>query len=191
MAITRLGGATAITGTIPQGNIANASLGAITAIPAGVGGKVLQIQTTFKSSVSSITTNGDNAVDITGMSVAITPSSSSSKILVQASLFYMFNDTTYGSLGGINIMRNTGAIGTGGQSYSSGTVVGEANSNSNTNIFATVPLLFLDSPNTTSATTYKLQAKNSIGGDKTFYVNGRRNGSNYGSSTITVMEIAG
>ena len=191
MAITRLGGANAITGTIPQGNIANASLGAVTALPAGVGGKVLQIQTTFKSSVSSITTNGDNAVDITGMSVAITPSSSSSKILVQASLFYMFNDTTYGSLGGISIMRGSTAIGTGGQSYSSGTVVGINNTGNNTNLFATVPLLFLDSPSTTSATTYKLQAKNSIGGDKTFYVNGRRNGSNYGSSTITVMEIAG
>ena len=126
MAITRIGGATAITGTIPQGNIANASLGAVTALPGAIAtGKVLQIQTTFKSSVSSITTNGDNAVDITGMSVAITPSASSSKILVQASLFYMFNDTTYGSLGGISIMRNTGEIGTGGQSYASGTVVGD------------------------------------------------------------------
>ena len=157
----------------------------------GVGGKVLQIQTTFKSSVSSITTNSDGFVDITGMSVAITPSASSSKILVQASIFYMFNDTTYGSLGGIRFMRSSTAIGTGGQDYSSGTTVGHDNSNSYTGVFATVPLLFLDSPNTTSATTYKLQAKNSIGGNKTFYVNGRRNGTNYGSSTITVMEIAG
>ena len=36
MAITRLGGANAITGTIPQGNIANASLGAVTALPAAI-----------------------------------------------------------------------------------------------------------------------------------------------------------
>ena len=44
MAITRLGGANAITGTIPQGNIANASLGAVTALPAAIAtGKVLQV----------------------------------------------------------------------------------------------------------------------------------------------------
>ena len=33
MAITRLGGANAISGTIPQSNIANSSLGAVTALP--------------------------------------------------------------------------------------------------------------------------------------------------------------
>ena len=36
MALTRLGGANAISGTIPQGNIANASLGAVTALPAAI-----------------------------------------------------------------------------------------------------------------------------------------------------------
>ena len=46
MAITRLGGANAISGTIPQGNIANASLGAVTALPAAIStGKVLQVVT--------------------------------------------------------------------------------------------------------------------------------------------------
>ena len=37
MAITRLGGANAISGTIPQSNIANSSLGAVTALPFNVG----------------------------------------------------------------------------------------------------------------------------------------------------------
>jgi hypothetical protein len=167
----------------------NNTISAITALPAGVGGKVLQIQTTFKSSVSSITTNSDGFVDITGMSVAITPSASSSKILVQASILYSFDDDTYGSLGGIRFMRDSTGIGIGGQDYASGIVTGDGNSG--VNIYVTVPLLFLDSPNTTSATTYKLQVKNSIGGNKTFYVNAKKNGTNYGSSTITVMEIAG
>ena len=46
MAITRLGGANAISGTIPQGNIANASLGAVTALPAAITtGTVLQVIT--------------------------------------------------------------------------------------------------------------------------------------------------
>jgi hypothetical protein len=44
MALTRLGGANAITGTIPQGNIANASLGAVTALPTGlVSGTIEQV----------------------------------------------------------------------------------------------------------------------------------------------------
>jgi hypothetical protein len=43
MAITRLGGANAITGTLPAANINDTSIGNITALPAGVGGKVLQV----------------------------------------------------------------------------------------------------------------------------------------------------
>ena len=43
MAITRLGGDECNIRTIPQGNIANASLGAVTALPAAIStGKVLQ-----------------------------------------------------------------------------------------------------------------------------------------------------
>jgi len=169
----------------------NNSLSSVTSLPAAIStGKVLQVQSTFKSSVSTVSTNGDSFVDITGMSVSINQSYSSNKILCQASLFYMINNSTYGNLGGVRFMRDSTAIGIGGQDYSSGTVVGHDNSNSYTGIYATVPLLFLDSPNTSgSAVTYKLQIKNSIGGDINMYVNGRRNGSNYGSSTITVSEI--
>ena len=55
MAITRLGGATAITGTIPQGNIANASLGAVTALPGAIAtGKILQIVSARPTTVRSI-----------------------------------------------------------------------------------------------------------------------------------------
>ena len=45
MAITRLGGANAITGTLPAANINDTSISNITALPAGVGGKVLQVVT--------------------------------------------------------------------------------------------------------------------------------------------------
>ena len=170
--------------------INNNTLSEVTTLPSAIAtGKVLQVVSTSKSSVSSINTNSDTFVDVTGMSVAITPSSTSSKILVQASVFYSLADNTYGSLCGLRIARDTTGIGTGGQDYTSGTIVGHDDTSSL--FFATVPLLFLDSPSTTSAKTYKIQVKNSIGGSKTFYVNGRKDGTNYGSSTITVMEIAG
>ena len=59
MAITRLGGANAISGTIPQGNIANASLGAVTALPAAIDvGAMVKLQsTTISSSTASVSWN--------------------------------------------------------------------------------------------------------------------------------------
>ena len=41
--ITRLSGANAISGTLPAANINDTSISNITALPAGVGGKVLQV----------------------------------------------------------------------------------------------------------------------------------------------------
>jgi len=49
MALSKIDAANFLTGTIPQGNVANASLSAVTALPAGVGGKVLQVVTTAQS----------------------------------------------------------------------------------------------------------------------------------------------
>ena len=56
MAITRLGGANAITGTLPAANINNTSIGNVTALPAAVDvGSVVKLQTQTASSASSIT----------------------------------------------------------------------------------------------------------------------------------------
>ena len=79
MAITRLGGANAITGTLPAANINDTSIGNITALPAGVGGKVLQV--VHSSTSTSASTSATTLID-TGLSGTITPSSTSSKILV-------------------------------------------------------------------------------------------------------------
>ena len=48
--------------------------------------------------------------------------------------------------------------------------------------------MYLDSPSTTSATSYKMQF-NSEANNATVYIN-RPNGSNVATSTITLMEIA-
>jgi len=60
MAITRLGGANAISGIIPQGNIANASLGAVTALPFNVGITVSdqwRLTTSFTGNADPIANN--------------------------------------------------------------------------------------------------------------------------------------
>ena len=60
MALTRLGGANAISGTIPQGNIANASLGAVTALPAAIetGSLVKLHSTSISSDTASVSIDG-------------------------------------------------------------------------------------------------------------------------------------
>jgi hypothetical protein len=80
MAITRLGGANAISGTIPQGNIANASLGAVTALPAAIPtGKVVAVSTAEQT--SGFETNNSSYTDVTGLSLSYTMQSSSNKII--------------------------------------------------------------------------------------------------------------
>jgi len=145
-------------------------------------GSVLQVVSTTKVDVTSSTSA--TYADITGMSVSITPTSATSKILV------MFSANTSDSAGTNNtllrLVRNSTnlAVGT------------EGTSNNGTN-FIRVPdnltvycacMNFLDSPATTSSTTYKLQWVVPTG---TIYLNRRGSDTNFGtSSTITVMEIA-
>ena len=99
MAITRIGGANAITGTIPQGNIANASLGAVTALPAAIAtGKALQIiSTPDVGGLSQASTNSTTYADISGVDLVLTPTASSSKFL----LFLSYNIDTGGDGHGI------------------------------------------------------------------------------------------
>jgi len=168
--------------------INNNTLSAITGLPAGVGGKVLQVVSTTKTDTTTVNINATTFVDI-GLSVNITPSSSSSKIFVKASVTYSINNNTYGTLGGIRLARGSTGIGIGGNDGSSYTVVGDGSTA--TWLAVTAPLQFLDSPSSTSELTYKVQAKQNIGGTETFVSNGKKNSEASGSSTITVMEIAG
>jgi hypothetical protein len=78
MALSKIDAVNFLTGTIPQGNVANASLGAVTALPAGVGGKVLQVVT---GTTSSSTATSAGSFVATSLTANITPSATSSKIV--------------------------------------------------------------------------------------------------------------
>ncbi len=86
----------------------NNTLSSITALPTGLGGKVLQVVQTFKSDAFSSTSNG--FFDISGLSVAITPSSSSNKILVVSDLALGSNDFVSYNLG-FKVLRGSTSIG--------------------------------------------------------------------------------
>jgi len=154
-------------------------------------GTILQVVSTTKTDVFSSSTV-DTFVDITGLSVAITPSATSSKILV------LYDTQMSGTeLFFIQLVRASTAIKVGDSDSANriectaGGIVQSSNNDKVQNIAGT----FLDSPSTTGATTYKLQGR-VYSASKTFKINAPVNDSNAsysgrGASTITVMEVAG
>ena len=158
-------------------------------------GKILQVVQTVKTDTASIASANTNTfVDLPGMSVAITPSATSSKILVS---FTVSLGTSSGSLH-INLVRGSTNIAVGDAAGSR--LVSTINHRPASTPYglSTTPLsyTFLDSPSTTSATTYKLQGTMGATYSSTFYVNRSTSDTDadYGArvtSTITVMEVAG
>ena len=175
MAITRLGGANAISGTIPQGNIANASLGAVTALPAAIAtGKVLQIVNAHTG--TQATSNSATYAD-TGLTASITPSSSSNKVLVlvQQSAGKHDGNTKVN----IRMYRDSTEIG----GVVAGRDIGETNNSNTNNVGMGFSNSFLDTPSSTSALVYKTQFNNNdaTGTAKVQTASGQ--------SYITLMEI--
>tara|TARA_R100000654_G_scaffold4073_1_gene12479 strand:+ start:893 stop:1492 length:600 start_codon:yes stop_codon:yes gene_type:complete len=176
--------ATKITsGTFPALNGSN-----LTNISAG---KILQVKQTVKTSQFSSTST--SATDITGMSVSITPASSSNKIYCYVSTYvghdtsdrvvalYLYRDSTLLYIGDANgsMTRVSGGIHT-------------VHGTSQQNATHYSGISFLDSPSSTSALTYKIMGNCNNG---TFTVN--RAGDSYTgserlshSSSITVMEVS-
>jgi len=151
--------------------------------------RVLQVVSTLKSDTFSTTST--SFVDVTGLSVTITPSATASKVLVlvQVNSGMSGDITNY-----LQLVRDSTAIDIGAASGGSPLAsISTAMFGGTWQSLLTTPgvLTFLDSPATTSATTYKIQQKVNTG---TGYVNrtGRDNGSTDArtASTITVMEIS-
>jgi len=136
------------------------------------GGKVLQVIHAFTTTIFS--TSSTTMADI-GLSAAITPSSTSNKILV---------------------FGNIGAIETSGANYGGGRLLRDSTSiiadidrgigytADSTRQFTNSPFFILDSPSSTSSLTYKLQFRVPAGGGTiTTQTNDSR-------SAITLMEVA-
>lgn len=165
MALTRIGtsaystlDATKLTGNLPA--ISGASLTGITT------GKVLQVQN--QRLTTEFNTNNSSYQD-TGVTKSITPSATSSKILVIYGSG--MNYTSSGTEMAMNCMRDStqlnsviinldGTASTGGSAF-----------------------MILDEPNTTSSVTYKVQIKKNNGSGNVYV------SVNNSLSTLTLMEI--
>jgi len=138
-------------------------------------GAVLQVVQTRTQTPFS--TSSGSAVS-TGFSATITPTSASSKILIIA--YSTLGVPTTGMNGHIDLRRGTSTtiatdfyVTYGAADYLNAAFTG----------------VYLDSPSTTSATTYYLYAYRD-GAAGTFYVGSRRDGGSPVTTTITLMEIA-
>ena len=170
--------------------INNNTLSAITGLPAAIAtGKVLQVVQTVKTTDFSSSTSSGTAIDITGLSAAITPSSTSNKILISYDVYS--SSTTSGTK--IQLMRDSTkiCINTSTSGFEAQTSIAGVGT---TNAQFVMSYSFLDSPSSTSSITYKPQISHSSGGTQTIYVNRPESTSaNHGrfTSQITLMEVAG
>jgi len=173
----RLGSGTASATTFLRGDQAWAEAG---------GGKIGQVIQTVKTDHTSTTST--SYADISGMSVDITPSSATSKILVLANVN---TGQTLNYSSAVQLMRDTTAIFIGDASSSrtrgsAGGISPKARGSQQRNI------QYLDSPSSTSALTYKLQWLVESG--STVYLNRDEGNADavYSimcASSITVMEV--
>ena len=157
---------------------------AITALPSGVGGKVLQV---VQATTATNTETSSTSFVTTGLTASITPSSASNKILIQSSFS-----------GGNNNGAASASLEHFYTLYRESTDLGAASSKGfnpiiyytttgNAPILYSMPVAinYLDSPSTTSATTYGIY----------FRVNNASYGAqfcrNNSTATLILMEIAG
>lgn len=152
-----------------------------------LGGKLAQVVSTTKT--DTFTMASSTYTDVTGLSVSITPTSTSSKVLVWATITGSQDNAVTMAYG--RLMRDSTALAVGDASASRV----QASVNWYASSTFTTPssvIVYLDSPATTSATVYKIQVRNEASG--TVYINRSATDSNSVSgprtvSNITVAEI--
>ena len=156
-------------------------------LPSGANGGIIQVVQTFKTDTFS--SSSSSYVDITGMTATITPQSSSSKILIDVNLNAGGADNLYAY---IKVLRGSTAIGLStamsrdSQVNASFAAYTDHGGNSDVKAY-NFGFRHLDSPNTTSSTTYKWQIR-LLSGTQTNYVNwDDSNGDT--DSQIVLMEI--
>jgi hypothetical protein len=183
---------TQLTGTLIASQIASVNATTATSgtlptarLPAG---SVLQVVSNTK--IDTFSTTSSSYVDVTGLFVTITPTSATSKILITG----LVNFGASADVGFFRLVRNSTAICVGTAAGSRVAATAQQRNYTDSADADAAALNFLDSPNTTSSVTYKIQGASSSGGYTTRFNSSADDNdtANRGrtASTITVMEIA-
>jgi hypothetical protein len=165
----------------------------VSAIPASTSA-ILQVVSTAKT--DTFTTSSQTFTTVTGLTATITPSSTSNKVLVTAQISYCPSDPNGNNgLGFFKVTRGGTDIYIGDAASSRvRTVFGGRNTIVRDLTLDSGFIQFLDSPSSTSALTYQVEAR---GVDAaSVYINvgssdQDQNNRPRGASSITVMEVAG
>lgn len=191
MAIT-INGSGTITGIsaggLPDGSVTADDIestldlsGKTVTLPAGTGGKIGQVLSAVKTNTASYSSGSWNTI----LSIAVTPSSTSSKI-------WLTYDASFGGGedAGFGLWRGTTQI-TLGDANGSRTQIGWGGNSRNAYEVQHSGGNYLDSPSTTSATTYYLKIRSNA---NTVYVNRASFDENASNSecaitTLTLMEV--
>lgn len=169
-------------------NASNVSSGTLNSarLPAGT---ILQVVSATKTDV--FTTTSTTFSDVSGLSVSITPRATSSKILV------LFNGQMQGreTIAGphVKVLRGSTDIAVGNAAGSRTRAIGMYELGVASMIASSIS--HLDSPSTTSATTYKVQVRSNVSG-QAVYMNRTHTDVDSasfarGASSLTVLEVAG
>ena len=158
-------------------------------VPTGGGGGIIQIKQVVKTDTFSHL--NEAFTDITGLSVSITPTSTSSKIMIK---YGGCMGSGSNRIGHIRLMKGSTAIFVGTSPSSNQAAASSTCVQTNTYFVSAFGGEFLDSPSTDQATTYKLQLAS---GDQDFQTHIGRSHDNNNEfsrsrtpSFITVMEVS-
>lgn len=145
-----------------------------------VTGSVLQVKNQVFSTYDSFTSN--TYVD-TGLTLTITPKSTSSNLLLLASINLGNGSGANANETALQFVRGSTSL-----RLFERPVFAWNQSGDNIHVDANISLMFLDSPSSTSALTYKIQVAEKSSG--TVRINDHQTSGN-GCSNFTIMEIAG
>ena len=159
----------------------------------GIGGGIIQMKTTYIT--AAFTTQSGTYTDITGHNVTITPTRSDSKILIDYRVQWMHHSSNDG-VATLRLFRGSTLIGNNSNNPMSDDRMGilELYNGAQAHMSQS-SFTFLDTPSTTSATTYKIQIRldsTQYSGSNIFSINHWPPNDNYrGSSSITAYEVSG
>lgn len=171
-----------LTGTYPNPTLA-------TAVRSGL---MTNVQSTSLTTTTQTTvTTGSTYYDVSGLSVSITPTASTSKVLVMGHID--LTPATTDAYAIARLVRGSTAIGVGtsvgaNTAATVGIYLGTSAMNGSNN-HTSLPFMYVDSPASTSATTYKIQVSANTNGTVISVNRSSLDSSFRPISTITAVEV--
>lgn len=165
------------------------------------GGKILQVVRTLSAGASSSSLNTNSWTTVPSLSVSITPSSTSSKILMFARVYYewdagdianmMYAPARGGTRFNLSSASFSGSASNGANQAMGTHWISDYSGDTNTTMEG-FTLTTLDSPSTTASTAYTVQIKNTNNGGTIYWnrtVTSTNQNAEGGSSEIILMEV--